>query len=540
MNSPPGRAYRWWVLGIVMMGTFMAILDSSIVNVALPRMMSTFGVNRDQIEWVSTGFMLATAVSMPLVGWVLTRIGQKALYLGALGLFTFGSAVCAFAWSYDSLIAARIIQAVGAGGIQPAGMAIIAGLFEPHERGQALGIWGTGIMVGPALGPTLGGYLTDAFTWRTIFSVNLPFGILTLIVGTLLMHSEKDRVRARPPFDWFGYAFLSLALIGSLLALSKGQEKGWQSSYIVTCFACGIVGFVMFAAIESAIEHPLLDLKLLRIWNYSLSMIIAVFRSVGLFGGMFLLPIFLQTLSGYTTIQAGLWMMPGAVAIGLMMPLSGRLADRYSPRWLVTIGTAITGVSLFMYHSLDPLSSATVIIGPQLIRGVGLAFMMAPMMTAAINAVPPHQIAMASSFLNVAQRLGGSFGIALLNTYVTNAVTRHTIRIGEQIGSCSDAFHRFSIHASDIVALHTRGVTIKDAAAFNLLTAVNRHLHVSPTSEHARGLLQCLSPIMKKANVMGFDDGFVLGGIIVLIGVPLCALLKNQTAVKAPGPGRTT
>lgn len=528
MSDPSSESYRWGVLGIIMMGTFMSILDSSIVSVALPRMMSTFAVNRNQIEWVSTGSMLASAVTMPLVGWTIGRVGHKTLYLGSMLVFVLGSAACAFSWSYNSLILARVVQAVGTGGIQPTGMSMVASLFEPHERGKALGIWGTGVMVGPALGPTLGGYLTDFFSWRTVFSVNLPFGLLTLAAGLLLIQSEKGQPKLRLPFDWWGFLFLSMALVTSLLALSKGQEMGWRSTYIRTCFALSAIGFTMFVAIESAIVHPLLDLKLFLYRNFTLSMLLAVFRSVGLFGGMFLVPIFLQNLAGYTAIQAGLWVIPGALTIALMMPMSGRMVDRFGPRWLVTFGTLVTALSLFMYHGLDPLSNWPTLIIPQIVRGTGLAFMMAPLMTTAINAVPPHQVAMASSFLNVTQRLGGSFGIALLNTYVTNAIARHTARLSEIMSTQSEAFHRFSLHASDVVAASIKGQTVSDAARGLFTASVLRHVKGAPDPEHIQGLLQILKPLLFRANVLGFDDGFVLGGLIVLAGVPLCVLLRSD------------
>ena len=534
-KSSPSSTYRWLVLGIIMMGTFMAILDSSIVNVALPRMMSAFGVKREQIEWVTTGFMLSSAVAMPLVGWLVGRFGHKAIYLGSLALFVIGSAACAFAWSYDALIGSRVIQAVGAGGIQPVGMAIVASLFEPHERGRALGIWGTGIMVGPAIGPTLGGYLTDWISWRAIFSVNLPIGVLTFLGGLALMKSKKSATRIHVPFDWWGYIFLSIALIAGLLALSKGQAKGWSSTYIRTCFALSIIGLTLFMAVESSIRYPLLDLGLFRYRNYSLSMLLAIFRSVGLFGGLFLLPIFLQNLAGYTAIQAGLWMMPGAVVIGIMMPISGRLTDRYSPRWLVAFGTAMAGISLLIYGNLDPLSGASMIIGPQIIRGTGLAFMMAPLITAAINSVPIERVAMASSFLNVSQRVGGSFGIALLNTYVSNSIKIHSIHLGELIGMRSETFNRFVLHVSDVVSRQTQGLASTAAASELIANLVLRHVPGLPTGAQGPGLLMSLETIITRATVLGFENGFVLGGYILLIGVPFCLFLKPgwyQASVK--------
>ena len=510
-ESSQGPGYRWLVLSLVMLGTFMAILDTSIVNVALPHMMSAFGVNRNQIEWVSTGFMLATAVAMPLVGFLVGRLGHKTLYLISLALFTLGSAACALAWSYNSLIVARVIQAVGGGAIQPVGMAIVAELFEPEERGRALGIWGTGIMIGPAIGPTLGGYLTEISNWRSIFSVNLPVGIVTFLATMIIMQRRPNVTRQKIAFDWWGFLFLSLALVTGLLALSKGQEKGWTSDYILICLACSIVGMTMFLTIESFLPNPLLDLKLFMYRNFSLSMILAVFRAVGLFGGVFLLPIFLENLVGYTTIQTGLWMMPGAIAIGIMMPISGRLADNYSPRWLVTIGSLVTGLSLAMYGGLEPRSGAAMLIVPQIFRGAGLALMMAPLLTAAINSVPQAQVATASSFLNVAQRVGGSFGIALLNTFVTDAVHLHAVRLGEKLGQANHGLSRLAEVLSQVRMDHLPG-----------LVATNS----------VKAALVAVETISHNAQVMAFENGFVLAGGIILLGLPFCMLLENVRAKK--------
>ena len=264
--------------------------------------------------------MIASAVAMPLVGWLVGRVGYKTLYVCSLALFTMGSISCALAWNYDALVTFRIIQAIGSGAIMPVGMAIVVDLFEPHERGKALGIWGTGVMLGPALGPTLGGYLTDWFSWRAIFSVNVPFGIVAFVAALILMEKEGHNERRSVPFDFWGFTFLSMAVIAGLLALSKGQEKGWSSEFIVTCLIITVIGIIMFLAVESTARHPLIDLKLFTIRNYWVSMVLAIFRAIGLFGGVFLLPLFLENYAGYTTIQTGLWLMPGAVTLDWFFP----------------------------------------------------------------------------------------------------------------------------------------------------------------------------------------------------------------------------
>lgn len=504
LSNTASPAYRWSVLGIIMLGTFMAILDSSIVNVALPHMMSSFGVDREQIEWVSTGFMMASAVVMPLVGWLTSRVNYKVVYLGSLFLFTVASGLCAMAWSYESLIAARILQALGGGAIQPIGMAIVAELFEPHERGKALGIWGTGIMAGPALGPTLGGYLTDEFSWRTIFSVNLPIGAMTLLAGMIIMRPIQAH-GGRRSFDFLGYLFLAMLLIGGLTALSNGQEKGWYSPYIRTCEAVSAFGFVMFIAAELAAEHPLLDLRLFLLRNYWLATVLAVFRAIGLFGSVFLFPIFLQNLMGYTPVQAGLWMIPGAIGVGITMPIAGRLADRYSPALLTAAGCLLVGISLLYFGRLDPLSDRTTIVVPQVIRGVGLALMMAPLMAAAINAVPRTEVPMATSFLNVSQNVGGALGIALLNNYVTNSIHHHAVRIGDAFPAESSAFARFSLNVCGVIFRHSPGIYATP--------------QIKADFAATRGML-------RQAQVLGFDNGFVFAGFVLLCGIPLCLMLE--------------
>jgi EmrB/QacA subfamily drug resistance transporter len=442
---------------------------------------------------------------MPFVGWLSSRISYKTLYLGSLIVFTLASAACAMAWSYESLIAARILQAIGGGAIQPIGMAIVAELFEPHERGKALGIWGMGIMAGPAIGPTLGGYLTDAFSWRTIFSVNLPVGVVTLLIGMIVMRPLRARGPQRP-FDLFGFIFLSMAIVASLTALSNGQVKGWQSDYIHVCEAIAVIGFVMFITIELTIDHPLLDLRLFIIPNYLLSILLAVFRAVGLFGSVFLFPIFLQTQMGYTPVQAGLWMLPNALAVGITMPLAGRLADRYSPAMLTTVGCILVGSSLIVFGLVDPLSGWPMLVLPQIGRGIGLALMMAPLMAAALNAVPRPEIPMASSFLNVFQNVGGALGIALLNTFVTNSIHIHAIRLGEVFPVQGQ---RFEVR----LGLRALGMTFHHEAA----------MVANPES---RIVFAASQGIARRAAVLGFENGFVLAGIILLSAIPLCFLLQ--------------
>lgn len=504
ISSTDPRSNRWAVLGIIVAGTFMAILDANVVNVALPYMMSTFGVDREQIEWVATGYMLTSAVVMPLMGWLSSRMSYKAIYLGCLGLFTVGSLACAFAWSYGVLIGFRVVQAVGGGAIQPIGMAMVGELFEPHERGKALGIYGTGIMVGPALGPTLGGYLTSTFTWRTIFSVNIPIGAVVIFLGMIIMRPLRSP-GSRRAFDFAGFGFLALGLVAALTALSEGQTKGWHSEYIHVCEALTVIGFVMFIAVELAVEHPLLDLRLFIIRNYGLSVVLSIIRAIGLFGSVFLFPLFLENIMGYTPIDAGLWMIPGAVAVGITMPLAGRMADRYRPSYLAAAGSLLVAIYLFFFALLDPLSGWHLLVWPQVIRGVGLAFLVAPLIAAALNAVPRHELPMASSFLSISQNVGGALGIALLNSYVTDAIHTHLIHISEKLPYESTRFFsHFALKTIHVIFHHEPGLVANPLTKIMYLAG---------------------QAFARRAKVMGFDNGFMLAGLIMMLGVPLALLL---------------
>lgn len=500
--------YRWMALGIVMLGTFMAVLDSSIVNVALPHIMSSFGINRDQVEWVATAYMLATALAMPLVGWFTQRISYKMLYLASIAMFTIGSGLCAISWSSNILITARILQAAGGGAVQPLGIALLANLFEPHERGKAMGVWGMGIMLGPMIGPTLGGYLTDWFSWRSIFTVNLPLGVLTILLGMIVMdtHDESSDEPAR--FDLLGYGFLCMLLISALLGLSNGQEKGWDSLYVHITEIFSLIGLVGFLALEWSVKKPLLDLGLFQYRNYSITMALAVLRSLALFGGLFLLPIFLENLAGYSTIQTGLWMVPGAVAIAIAFPVAGYLADRMSTRFLAVIGVIFTGISLMLYGYLDPRSGWETIVIPQLLRGAGLGLMFAPVQTAALNAIPLEVVAVGSSFLAIAQRVGGAFGIAIINTYVTDMSQNHAVRIAAHLPANSMKMARLASRLGDLGMAHDAHGTISYAIhMFNF-----------------------------RSTVMSFQNGFVFTGILLIVlAGPLSMMLTSDihSATKA-------
>jgi EmrB/QacA subfamily drug resistance transporter len=343
---PPG--YKWTVMGIIMLGIMMATLDSSIVNVSIPKIMADFGSNIDDIEWILTGYMLAFATLMPLTGWLRDRIGYKKIYVGALFIFTLGSVLCGMAWNLPTLILARVIQAVGGGAMQPTGMALLTELFPPKERGRAMGMMGIGIILGPAIGPTLGGYLTDYFGWRSIFMINLPIGIIATFAAMELMMNDEPHRMVKKPFDFWGFGFLGVFLVGALLGMSQGNKEGWTSIYILTCFTSAVLGFIGFMLVELHVDNPIIDLSLFKIPTFAAASAITVARSIGLFGSLFLIPVFVQQQMGMTSLQSGLLMLPSSIFMAFLFPVVGGLADKVGPRTPSIIGCIIVAYSLYL------------------------------------------------------------------------------------------------------------------------------------------------------------------------------------------------
>ena len=424
----PDRATRQLILGVVTIGTFMAVLDISIVNLALPRIMTSFGVNVEQVKWVSTSFLLTTAVCIPLTGWLGRRVGLGRLFIAELMVFTIGLTLSALAPSLNLLIAARVFEALGAGAILPTSLAILTDTFPPAERGRAIGIWGIGFMLGPALGPTSGGYLMDWFDWPAIFVINVPVGVLA--IGLAILVLDPGRMDHSLPFDWKGFLALVTFLVGGLLTLDLGQDMGWSSQPIVLGIGVTAAAFLLFVALEWGGEHPMFPLRLLRNSDFASCVVLGMIRPIPLYGALFMLPLFLQNVQGRDTIDTGLLLVPAAVMTGLCMPLAGMLTDRFGPRWPTFIGVLAASYSLYLFTVLDPMVSRWMIVYPQIWRGIGVSLLMTAVNTAALNSVPPEETATASWVLNLTLSVGGAFTIGVLGTMLHRQTLIQTDLLG--------------------------------------------------------------------------------------------------------------
>ncbi|MCW8811640.1 MAG: DHA2 family efflux MFS transporter permease subunit [Ignavibacteriaceae bacterium] len=503
-------SYKWFVLANVMIGTFMAVLDVTIVNVGLTKMMAAFGVSVDKIEWVLTAYLLIFAVVLPSSGWIADHLGYKKTYFLGLLLFTGGSFLCSLSTNENMLIMFRVLQGSGAGFIMPVGMAIVTREFPPEKRGMALGFWGIAAASSVSLGPMLGGYLIDTFSWHAIFDVNVPVGIFALIV-TLIIQREYKTEHTRS-FDLIGFISMTLFLVFLLLALSDGNAAwntgGWTSDFILTCFAISFVSFVIFITAELTVKYPIVDLRILKNRNFGLANIMLFIFGLSFFGNAFLLPLYLQNSLGYTALQAGLVFFPVGIIQAIMSPIAGKMSDKLNPKIPIFIGIVLTFLSMYLYKDLSLYSEYNEIIIPLIIRGFGLGFMFIPLSTIAINDIPKVKIAQATGLFNTIRQVGGSFGVAILGSFLTRRVIYHTEMFSEAVNQNSAVFKQTVTKLNYFVQHSTSSTGAEMAARSKALIAQN---------------------IANQAFVQGIADDFLAGALItLLIIIPLLFLRYHK------------
>jgi DHA2 family multidrug resistance protein len=403
-------------MGVVVIGTFMSILDSTIVNVALPQI----GLDLHQsanIEWIVTGYLLALAVSQPATGWLADKFGRKRVFIGSMALFSLGSLAAALAPNVGFLIGFRVMQGFGGGAMMPVGLAMVYELFPPHKRGAAMGIWGIAGMAGPAVGPVLGGLIVTKISWRWLFLVNVPVGVVGVTLAILLLRDlgfREDRT-----FDFRGFALAAVGLVLLLLAFSEGTQWGWSSPAIIGLLAGGIVLLALFGVYELHVHHPLIELRMFGNFVFSLTMVIAMVLVVAQYGRLIFLPLELETLRHMTALKVGMILTPGALGAATTMPIGGRIADKFGARPPAIVGLSVVAVMMLLFANLSPTTPIWYLMVIIAISGAGTGLAMMPMMVAALNALHARFVAQASSVRSLNRYVAGSFAVAILSTIVT-------------------------------------------------------------------------------------------------------------------------
>lgn len=405
----------------VMLGMIMAIIDTTIVNVALNTIGGNLGASVDEVSWVATGYILSNVCIMPLNGWLTAYLGRKRFYAASLALFTIASFLCGTATSITQLIIYRVLQGLGGGALQPTAQALLFETYPPEKRGAAMAIFGLGAMVGPAIGPTLGGYIVDNATWPLIFYINIPIGIVAFMMTMMFIPNPKYIEKPKAGVDWSGLGLLVAGLASLQYVLERGEHDEWYSSSTITILtAVAVVTLTLFIWKMLRERHPLVDLRVFRLKSFTIGQIIGIITGFGLFGTALILPLFFQTILNFTAFDTGLALLPGALSTAVSMVIIGRILNYVDSRLSIAFGMFIFAYSCWWLGALNTNAGYWDVFWPRLLQGFGLGFLFVPLSTVTLNDVPMGEMAAATGINTLIRQLGGSFGIAILTTLLVH------------------------------------------------------------------------------------------------------------------------
>jgi DHA2 family multidrug resistance protein len=420
---------RWWILLTVIIGTFLGRLDQTIVNLALPKIISDFGITVSAAGWIATAYILANAVFVPIWGKLGDTLGRKKVYIWGFSIFILGSALAGLSWNLSSMIVFRIIQSIAGSADYPTAMAILAVTFKQgKERAQALGIWSSSFAAAIVFGPLLGGPLIDNFGWRSVFLINIPIGIIGMIMAIRFINESRSEEKTTH-FDWWGALTLGAMLSSLVLVLDQGTTWGWVSTNSILCYISMVAFFIIFLKIEKRAPEPIVDLKFFKIPAFVNVMVNNFIVFMGMMGGVFLIPIFAETFLGYNATQSGYLFVPMAVALMIASPFGGQLTGKVESRYVIFASTLVAAIGIFFLTGLDPKSSAFAIAIPLSVMAFGLGFGMAQRTNVVASVVPQSEIGIASSILALVRNISGAFGIAIFTTILDDRTNANVFSI---------------------------------------------------------------------------------------------------------------
>lgn len=441
MQLRAGKGYKWWVLGLIMIGTFMAVLDITVVNVGMPAIMGAFHVGISTAEWVITAYMITMTIMLPTAGWLADRYGNKKIYIIGMALFTLGSWLCGRAETDWFLIGSRALQGVGSGIIQALGLAIVSREFPPAQRGTALGLWAVAAAASISFGPLIGGYLVDDYSWHWIFDVNVPLGILAIVACAVIQREWRNPKIGR--FDWIGFVSVVLFMPLTIYALARGDAAtnplGWSAPEVVWSFMIGGVALVVFIWHELRTESPLLNIRLLGNRNFGVAMLVLMIFGVGMLGGTYLLPLYMQNGLGYTAIMAGMVFLPVGLIQGALSAASGFVIRYVGTVPLMVAGIAVMTISFFLASRFTAHTAHSAIMLVLYLRGFGMGLTFAPLNTFSLKSLAQKDMADAAGIANSVKQLSGSIGVALLTALMTSRISYHNA-VHDVAGSKTDIY----------------------------------------------------------------------------------------------------
>ena len=506
-----------WIIAIaVMFSTFMEVLDTTVVNVSLPHIAGNLSASVDEAAWVLTSYLVANAIILPMTGWLASYFGRKRTLLTAVFGFTSASVLCGLAPTLQFLVICRILQGATGGALQPLSQAVMLEAFPPRDRGKAMAFWGLGIVVAPMLGPVLGGWLTDNYSWRWVFYINLPVGLMSVIMTRLFIFDPPYIRRANRGIDFWGIGLLALGVGALQVVLDKGQEEDWFASHWINALGViAIVALVLFVVHEIRTRDPVVHLRVFRERTYSAGVFLMTTMGFVLYGSLLLLPVFLQTLLGYPALDAGVAMAPRGLGSFLMMPLVGTVLGKFDPRKVLACGLFGSAWTLYALARLNLQAGYWDIFWPQFIQGACLSMLFVPLTTATMDPIPKEEMGNATSMFNLMRNIGGSVGIACATTFLYRREQFHTNLLGAHVnaGNPTTALYLTGLQST----LMSRGVDSQ--------TALHR----------AHGILWGM--VQRQAAMVSFVDTFGAMAVVFLMVLPLLFIMRKPKHYGGGGGG---
>jgi DHA2 family multidrug resistance protein len=511
-----GGKNPWAIALVVTMATFMEVLDTAIANVSLPHIAGDLSASQDQSTWVLTSYLVANAIVLPISGWLASKVGRKRFYMSCVVVFTIASLLCGLAPSLGWLVFFRVLQGIGGGGLGPSEQSILADTFPPAKRGQAFAMYGMAVVLAPAIGPTLGGYITDHFAWRWVFFINVPVGLLSLYLTNRLVTDPPHVVAAKGrtgSIDFVGLGLIAIGLGALELVLDKGQEEDWfHSHFIVGSALVAVVTLTSFVLWELRHPFPIVDVRLYKDRSFATANLMMLTLGVTLYGTTVLLPQFVQIMMGYSAQLAGMALSPGGFTIILLMPIVGNMIGRVDPRRMIAFGFTVISLSLFyMAHHLYAGMDFGTAVKLRIYQSIGLAFLFVPINTIAYAGIPPEKNNAVSGIVNLSRNMGGDIGIALVTTLLARRSQMHQVSLSAY---GSPSHHAFSARIEGISqGLQHSGVAAADA------------------TRKATGLVYRM--MMQQAMTLAYVDVLWLFGVGTMCMLPMLLLLRKPSAGKA-------
>jgi DHA2 family multidrug resistance protein len=497
---------KWIISLTVMLPTLIEIIDISVVNVALDHIRGSLSAGIDESTWAITSYLVSNAIIIPMTGWLSRLFGRKRYMIFSISLFTVSSLLCGSAWNLQSLVVFRILQGIGGGALQPISQSILLETFPQRQHGMAMAIFGVGIMFGPIVGPLLGGWITDNWSWHWIFFINIPIGLVSILMCMFFIVDPPYMKRMKMKIDYWGLTFLAVGLGCLQIVLDKGEREDWFSSSFITWLAViSVSSLVLFVIVEFFVEHPIVNMKTFRNRTFSTGNLVMFFAFFNLFGSIVLLPIYLQTLMGYTATLSGMVLGPGGVATLVAMPIAGRLVTKVNPKGLLAFGIIVASYSTYLMSKFSLLADFDTVIWPRIVLGIGMGFLFIPLTTLTMSEIRKEDMGNASAIYNLLRNLGGSFGVA----FVTNVLTRRA------------QFHQH--HLLDHLTPFDANYQLATSRASHLLQ--NQGLSPGMADQGSLGMIY--GKLLREASMLSFNDAFHVLSVLMILVLPLVLIMRR-------------